>query len=68
MPEITVESARAHIAEALEQYVRCPAESDFESGYLAALYVIGTEALGMKFDGHAPIVPPERKVHLSIVK
>jgi len=70
MPNITVESARAHIAEALEQYVRCPAENDYENGFLGALYVIGTEALGM--DLPPPDAPLPEKVmrggHLRVVK
>lgn len=67
---VTVERARAHIAEALKQYARCPAQDDYENGFLGALYVIGTEALGMELP--EPDQPPpetaKRGIHLRVVK
>lgn len=45
--EVTVDSARKHIMEALVGFVNDPADSDYQRGYLAALYEIGINGLGM---------------------
>lgn len=46
-PNTTVEGAREHIREALRQFVVDPTDTDFQQGFLEALYVIGREGLGM---------------------
>lgn len=65
----TLATAREFIQEALGAFVHDPADSDFQAGYLAALYVIGTEALGMKLEGLSePAAPRQAVSHLRVVK
>lgn len=45
--EVTVDSARAFVSQALEGFVYDPADSEFQKGYLEALYQIGRHGLGM---------------------
>jgi len=65
----TLETAREFILEALRAYVHDPADSDFQSGYLTALYVVGVEALGMELEGAPePTRPRQAPSHLRLVK
>ena len=45
-----IEKARAYITEEIASFQSDPADSDFQRGYLAALEVVGKEALGMDID------------------
>lgn len=45
-----IEKARAYVAEAIASFDGDPADSDFQVGYLAALRVVGREALGMEIE------------------
>lgn len=49
--------ARAYVAEAIASFDGDPADSDFQRGYLAALEVVGREALGMEIA--EPELPPQ---------
>ena len=42
--------ARNYVTEAIASFQNDPADSDFQRGYLAALEVVGKEALGMDID------------------
>jgi len=65
----TLETAREFIQEALRAYVHDPAQSDFQSGYLTALYVVGVEALGMKLqEAPEPTTSGQVLSHLLVVK
>jgi len=69
-PNTTVESARQHIREALRQFVTDPSDTDFQQGFLEALYVIGREGLGMDLgdDSAAQWLQPKPPVaHLKLV-
>lgn len=62
----TIESAREHVMEALKGFVNDPADSDYQKGYLAALYEIGVHGLGM--DLLTKTEPAHTKPTLRIVK
>lgn len=67
-PNTTLESARQHVREALEQFVKDPASDGYQDGFLAALYVIGREGLGMDLDDPPMAEAPKHPVsHLRLV-
>jgi hypothetical protein len=48
LDERRTNAGRAYITQALASFDNDPADSDFQLGYLAALRIIGREALGME--------------------
>lgn len=65
-----IKKARAYISSSIQSFDGDPADSDFQEGYLAALYVIGKEALGMDLvDPSIKISEAKQKIpHLRLVK
>jgi hypothetical protein len=49
-------------------FVRDPADSDFQGGYLAALYVVAKEGLGMDLDAPPLPAPDQAPSWLRVVK
>lgn len=45
-----IEKARAYVSEAIDAFDRDPADTEFQAGYLAALFVVAKEALGMEIE------------------
>ena len=66
----TIPEARAYVAEAIASFDGDPADSDFQDGYLAALYVVGREALGMEIEepSHPEIEVRKSRARFRIVE
>lgn len=56
--KIDPRGASAYIDEAIASFDGDPADSDFQRGYLAALYVVGREALGMEIEDPSDLPTP----------
>lgn len=65
---VSVEYAQAFIRDALQAYVHDPADTDFQRGYLACLYVVGREALGMEFEEDGPPTLAPMRARPTVVK
>ena len=71
----TIDDVRNFVWEALRSFTGDPPDSDFQRGYLHALYVVGIEALNLDLDPveHLPTDPeflarPRQVPHLRLVK
>ena len=62
--ESHIESVESYVATALHGFVKDPPDSDFQSGYLAALKAVATEAMGVTLSAE---VERTDKIHVPPV-
>lgn len=70
--ERRIDEMEAYVATALHSFVNDPPDSDFQSGYLAALKAVATEGMGITLSAEvAAIEPPPsapKPPHLRLVQ